>query len=88
VSRRIAVFAAGNAAKAVSIKKKNPKQPTDSAPGGAIHSNDVKALQAEAVRLQSQLKHEQLRAAACDEMNNVAENKFKISVRKKVGAKQ
>jgi hypothetical protein len=49
VSGWIAVFAAENAGKTVPMKK----QQTGSAPGGAIRGHDVKALQAEAVRLQN-----------------------------------
>jgi hypothetical protein len=64
VSGWIAVFAAENAGKTGPMKRKNPEHPTGSAAGGAIRGNDVKALQAEAVRLQSQLKHGQLRADA------------------------
>jgi hypothetical protein len=49
---------------------------------------EVKSLKAEIARLQAQLKYEQLRADAYDEMINVAESMFKIPVRKKVGAKR
>ncbi|MDR1369770.1 MAG: hypothetical protein LBJ72_06550 [Dysgonamonadaceae bacterium] len=50
--------------------------------------NEVRSLQAEVVRLQAQLKAANLRADAYDEMINVAESKFKIAIRKKVGAKR
>jgi hypothetical protein len=50
--------------------------------------SEVQALQAEVVRLQSELKGERLRADAYDEMINVAESKFNISIRKKAGAKR
>jgi hypothetical protein len=50
--------------------------------------SDVQALQAEVVRLQSELKGARLRADAYDEMINVAESKFNISIRKKAGAKR
>ena len=51
-------------------------------------ASDIKALQREVIRLQAQLKEESLRADAYDEMINVAESKFNISIRKKVGAKR
>lgn len=71
----------------IPMPKRKPKLQT---PPTSIASsiNDVKALQMEVVRLQSQLKHEQLRAEAYDEMINVAETRFNIAIRKKAGAKQ
>ncbi len=51
-------------------------------------SSDIKKLEAEIQRLQSQLKHETLRAEAFDEMINVAEAKFNIPIRKKAGVKR
>ena len=51
--------------------------------------SDLKFLQSEVIRLQSQLKQESLRADAYDEMINVAESGFNnIAIRKKVGAKR
>jgi hypothetical protein len=50
--------------------------------------NEVQALQAEVVRLQSELEGARLRADADDEMINVAESNFKITIRKKAGAKR
>jgi hypothetical protein len=65
-------------------KSKLPTPPTSTAPA----VTDITALQMEVSRLQAQLKHERLRADAYDEMINVAETKFNIVIRKKVGAKR
>jgi transposase len=87
VSRWIGIFAAENDTNTIPMPKRKPRLQT---PPTSIASsiNDVKALQMEVVRLQSQLKHEQLRAEAYDEMINVAETRFNIAIRKKAGAKQ
>ncbi|MDR2120309.1 MAG: hypothetical protein LBP64_05475 [Tannerella sp.] len=66
------------------MKKKKLKHQTEPSPAGELQGNDMKALREEIVRLQSQLKHEQMRAEAYDEMINAAESKFKISIRKKL----
>jgi transposase len=85
VSRWIGIFAAENDVKSVQMrKKKSQKEPSSS----DTQPTDVQSLQSELIRLQSQLKEAQLRADAFDEMINVAETKFKISIRKKVGAKR
>jgi hypothetical protein len=49
---------------------------------------EVQELQKEVLELRKRLVQEKLRADAYDEMINVAEGKFKIKIRKKVGAKQ
>ena len=49
---------------------------------------DVKSLQEEVIRLRAQLEKAEIKAEAYEELINVAESKFKISIRKKVGAKQ
>ena len=54
----------------------------------SVESTDVKALQAEISRLKKELAHESLRADAFNELINVAEKQFNISIRKKAGAKQ
>lgn len=85
VSRWIGIFAAENDVKSVQMrKKKSQKEPSSS----DTQPTDVQSLQSELIRLQSQLKEAQLRADAFDEMINVAETKFKISIRKNVGAKR
>ena len=85
VSRWISIFASENAAKAVKMKKEKPLKVFKSS---TSEVSDLKFLQSEVIRLQSQLKQESLRADAYDEMINVAETKFNISIRKKVGAKR
>jgi len=87
VSRWIGIFATENDSKSVPMSKKKNKLQPQSTPA-ASSTDDVKALQSELSRLQVQLKHEQLRADAYDEMINVAETKFNIAIRKKAGAKQ
>ena len=54
------------------------------APIAGIESRDVKALQAEIARLKKELAHESLRADAFNELINVAEKQFNISIRKKL----
>lgn len=51
-------------------------------------STDIKTLQLEISRLKKQLAHESLRADAYEELINVAEKQFNISIRKKAGTKQ
>lgn len=60
-------------------------QPSPSSPDTNV---DVASLQAEISRLKSQLAQASLRADAFDELINVAEKQFNISIRKKTGAKQ
>ena len=86
VSRWIAIFAAENDKKSVQMPKSKKLQSHPRVSSTEV--NDVQFLQAELARLQAQLKHERLRADAYDEMINVAESKFKISIRKKAGAKR
>ncbi|MDR1632670.1 MAG: transposase [Dysgonamonadaceae bacterium] len=85
VSRWIRIFAAENEIQSdVMQKKKTERQPSPV----DIQATDPQSLQAEVVRLRAQLQEERLRADAFDEMINVAESKFKISIRKKVGVKR
>lgn len=49
---------------------------------------DYAKLQAEVARLQKALKAEHMRAELYDKMIDVAEDMFKISIRKKAGPKQ
>ncbi|MDR1645857.1 MAG: transposase [Tannerellaceae bacterium] len=86
-SRWIAIFAVENERESVQMSKSKAKLQTQPAPGGS-RVDDLKALQVEVSRLQSQLKHEKLRADAYDETINVAESMFKIPIRKKAGAKR
>ena len=89
VSRWIANFAAENDVKPIRMpkSKKQIHKPIQS-PSSIQQDSDSHFLRAEVSRLQAQLKHEKLRADAYDEMINVAESKFNIAIRKKVGAKR
>ena len=49
---------------------------------------DVQALQKEVLRLKKELKQEKMRADAYDMMIDLAEDAFKIPIRKKTGAEQ
>lgn len=49
---------------------------------------DVKELQAEVARLKKELRHEKMRADAYDMMIDLAEDAFKIPIRKKSGAER
>ena len=55
---------------------------------GSQRDTDVKVLQAEIARLKKELAHESLKSAAFNEMINVAEKQFTISIRKKAGTRQ
>jgi transposase len=87
VSRWIGIFASENDTKSVQMPKTKSKLQTRP-PSITPLVNDVKAIQLEVARLQTQLKHERLRADAYDEMINVAEARFNIAIRKKAGAKR
>ena len=50
--------------------------------------DDVKALQAELMKVKEELRKEKLRADAYDTMINIAEDMFKVPIRKKAGAKR
>ena len=52
------------------------------------YPDDVKKLKEKIRQLEKELKHERLRADVYDELINVAEENFKIQLRKKAGAKQ
>ena len=54
----------------------------------SMAEGDTKALKAEIMRLEKELKREKLRADLNDEIINVAEQKFNIQIRKKAGAKR
>jgi DNA-binding transcriptional regulator LsrR (DeoR family) len=85
VSRWISIFVSENKERTVQMRKsKPPSQPLSA----STQVKEFKSLQVEVRRLQSQLKHERLRADAYEEMIHVAESRFNISIRKKAGAKQ
>ena len=85
ISRWIAIFVSEN--KEISVRMKKQKRPTVP-PVVNSADKDMKGLHSEILRLQSELKRESLRADAYDEMIRVAESKFNISIRKKVGVKR
>lgn len=53
-----------------------------------VKGKEAEALRAENERLSRELKYERLRADFYNEMINVAEKQFDISIRKKAGARQ
>lgn len=53
-----------------------------------VAEGDVAKLQEELAKLKKELEYEQLKSAAYNEMINVAEKQFNISIRKKAGVKQ
>lgn len=85
ISRWISTFAVENQS-STRMSKTTPSHQTIPSPDKEC--GDVKALQAEIARLKKQLAHESLRADAFDELINVAEKQFNISIRKKAGTKQ
>ena len=50
--------------------------------------DDIKALQAELAKVKEELRKEKLRADAYDTMIDIAEDMFKVPIRKKAGAKR
>jgi transposase len=94
IDRWIAIFAKENP-RVASIMKRQPKQKckpevivNDGAKDGQALPGDVQSLQEELRRLRKQLTEAEIKAEAYDELINVAEAKFGIQIRKKVGAKQ
>lgn len=69
------------------LSSAEPQKATGSPATGLSESSDVTALQAEIKRLKKALAQESLRADVYDEMINVAEQQFGISIRKKAGTK-
>ena len=55
---------------------------------GTKKSNNELALEAKVKELEKALDHEKLRSLALDTMIDIAEDKLKISIRKKSGTKQ
>ena len=84
-SRWIANFVAENGNQYKPLMK--GKQSSE-ASHGTSQNADVKQLQAEIDRLQSELKQQKMRADAYDMMIDLAEQKFQIPIRKKSGAKR
>ena len=89
VMRWIANFAEENPHKIPIMNKRSPKSKSQVAqePQKEL-PEDVKELQAEVARLKKELRHEKMRADAYDTMIDLAEDAFKIPIRKKSGAEQ
>jgi len=66
------------------MKKKTSKR----TPESSSLSDENRELRRKLAEMEKKLKNEKLRADFYEEMVNVAEDKFKISIRKKAGAKQ
>ncbi len=89
VMRWIANFAEDNPHKVPIMKKRSIKPvPQIEQEPRADLPEDVKSLQEEVLRLKKELKQEKMRADAYDMMIDLAEDAFKISIRKKSGAEQ
>lgn len=89
IDRWIAIFASENPMVASIMKKRSvkPEPQVEQEPRTDL-PEDVKALQAEVLRLKKELKQEKMRADAYDMMIDLAEDAFKIPIRKKSGAEQ
>ena len=89
VMRWIANFAEEKPHKAPIMNKRLPKsEPQVAQESQQELPEDVKELQAEVARLKKELRHEKMRADAYDMMIDLAEDAFKIPIRKKSGAKR
>lgn len=89
IMRWIANFAEENLHKVPIMNKRSPKSESHVAqePQKEL-PEDVKELQAEVARLKKELRHEKMRADAYDTMIDLAEDAFKIPIRKKSGAER
>ncbi|MBR1538597.1 MAG: helix-turn-helix domain-containing protein [Bacteroidales bacterium] len=89
IMRWIANFAEENPEVPVMSKRTiKPKKVTvDPAPRQEL-PDEVQALQAELARVKEELRKEKLRADAYDTMIDIAEDIFKVPIRKKAGAKR
>lgn len=89
IAKWIANFAVDYPQEAPIMKKRSikPERQVEQEPRTDL-PEDVKALQAEVLRLKKELKQEKMRADAYDMMINLAEDAFKIPIRKKSGAEQ
>lgn len=89
IARWIANFAEDNPHKAPIMKKRSikPEHQVEQELRADL-PEDVKVLQEEVLRLKKELKQEKMRADAYDMMIDLAEDAFKIPIRKKSGAEQ
>ena len=67
---------------------KQQKASTEPIHKAVASDDDISSLRNEIARLKRELRAESLRADAYDEMINVAEKQFNVSIRKKAGAKR
>ena len=93
IIRWIAIFAKENphAQRMVKLKtnvKTRKVESVQTEPQDAKMPEDVQSLREEVIRLRTLLEKAEIKAEAYEELINVAESKFKISIRKKAGAKQ
>lgn len=89
IAKWIANFAKDSPQEAPIMKRRSikPEHQVEQEPRTDL-PEDVKALQAEVLRLKKELKQEKMRADAYDMMIDLAEDAFKIPIRKKSGAEQ
>ena len=85
ISRWIRNFTSENQVKVIMKRRTFINSGT---PIADAENTEIKDLQAEIACLKKELAHESLRADAFNELINVAEKQFNISIRKKAGAKQ
>jgi transposase len=89
ITRWIANFASDNPEVPIMSKKTvKPKEVFSEPESRQELPDDVKALQAELARVKEELRKEKLRADAYDTMIDIAEDMFKVPIRKKAGAKR
>lgn len=89
IRRWIANFAEDNPEVPIMGKRTVSQKPiiVESGPRQEL-PDDVKALQAELAKVKEELRKEKLRADAYDTMIDIAEDMFKVPIRKKAGAKR
>ena len=89
IERWIANFAEDNPEVPIMSKKTvKPKEVFSEPESRQELPDDVKTLQAELLKVKEELRKEKLRADAYDTMIDIAEDMFKVPIRKKAGAKR
>lgn len=91
VHKWLCTFAMERPIKHETMGKKNLRKfrPSESEPpSNASEREEIARLKSELAKANKELAYQKLRADFYDEMINVAEGKFNISIRKKAGAKQ
>ena len=89
VQRWISTFASGNPEKPTDMKKQKPRLEKDAVtPAERSEFAEDVSKDAEIALLKEKLRMANMRADAYNELINVAEKQFNISIRKKAGAKQ